>query len=326
MHGKLQLLQAEVDACAADVDEYHKREQCCTCAFVTFEKAEAAAETLAALSSYEFTFGSAERFRGRLALRVRRAPEAADILWENTCVKPAARAYRTVVASLVSLAVVGLAIWLVSWFVSKAPPMMRDVDCTQVVGTNPLYNTGRLVRNIMSRTSRACHTPANPARSPQPATLDCQTLFPLNDEAAWPPVLASLEALAAVVSPPACDLLINKGAFTVNVMTSTAAAVGDLVARGTFLNSTADFMSGSLQGSCAASVCYTCLCRERVDGGAGGGYGAGVTGQAGMCARYSDAFRGQDDLRYIIIGISLGAMILFMLVSTLQSLRVGACV
>ena len=63
-----------------------------------------------------------------------------------------------------------------------------------------------------------------------------------------------------------------------------------------------------------------------MEGGAGGGYGAGVTGQAGMCARYSDAFRGQDDLRYIIIGISLGAMILFMLVSTLQSLRVGACV
>ena len=157
-------------------------------------------------------------------------------------------------------------------------------------------------------------TPANTARFPQPATLDCQTLFPLNDEAAWPPVLTTLEALAAVVSPPACDALINKGAFTANVMTSTAAAVGDLVARGTFLNSTADFMSGSLQGSCAASVCYTCLCRERAEGGAGGGYGAGVIGQGGMCTRYTDAFRGQDDLRYIIIGISLGAMILLLLV------------
>ena len=47
VHGKVQLLQAEVDACTAEIDELHKREQCCTCAFVTFEKAEAAAEEVA---------------------------------------------------------------------------------------------------------------------------------------------------------------------------------------------------------------------------------------------------------------------------------------
>ena len=146
VHGKLQLLQAEVDACTAEIVEYHKRDQCCTCAYVTFEKAEAAAEALAALSAYEFAFGSAERFRGRLSLRVRRAPEAADILWENTCVKPAARAHRTVLANVILLAVLGVAAWLVSFLVSQTPPLLRDVDCTQVVGTNPLFNTGRLVR------------------------------------------------------------------------------------------------------------------------------------------------------------------------------------
>ena len=137
-------------------------------------------------------------------------------------------------------------------------------------------------------------------------------------------MLTTLESLAAVVSPPACDALINKGAFTANVMTSTAASVGDQVARGTFLNSTADFMGGSLHGSCAASVCYTCLCRERAQAGAGGGYGDGVTGLGEMCTRYTDAFRGQDDLRYIIIGISLGAMILLLLVRC--SAGRGACV
>ena len=146
VHGKLQLLQAEVDACTAEIVEYHKREQCCTCAYVTFEKAEAAAEALAALSAYEFAFGSAERFRGRLSLRVRRAPEAADILWENTCVKPAARAHRTALANVIFLVILGVAVWLVSFIVSRTPPLLRDVDCTQVVGTNPLFNTGRLVR------------------------------------------------------------------------------------------------------------------------------------------------------------------------------------
>jgi hypothetical protein len=169
VHGKLHMLEADVDACTAEVAEYHKLEQCCTCAYVTFEKAEAAAEALAALSSYEFAFGSAERFRGRLSLRVRRAPEAADILWENTCVKPAARAHRTALANVVLLAIVGFAIWLVSLLVSRTPPMLRDVDCTQVVGTNPLFNTGRLVRP-----SRAGRANCAPAHVPRPAAGDAR--------------------------------------------------------------------------------------------------------------------------------------------------------
>lgn len=150
MHGKLQVLQADVDACTAKIDEYHKLEQRCTCAFITFEKAEAATEALAALSPYEFAFGSAERFRGRLSLRVRRAPEASDILWENTCVKSSARAYRTAVANIACLVIVGVAVWLVSWCVSDTPALMSDVDCTQVVGSNPLFDTGRLVRSCLA--------------------------------------------------------------------------------------------------------------------------------------------------------------------------------
>ena len=317
VHGKLKVLQAEVDACTAEVDEYHKREHCCTCAYVTFEKAEAATEALAALSSYEFAFGSAERFRGRLSLRVRRAPEAADILWENTCVKPSARAYRTAFANVILLVIVGVAIWLVSWCVSKAPPMMRDVDCTQVVGTNPLFDTGRLVRSSLMHS--VWPAPAYVARSLQPVTLDCQTLFPLVDEAAWPPVLETLGKLAAVVSPQECDALIAEGAFKANVMTSTSSSVGNLVARGAFSNSTADFMSGSLRGSCAASVCFSCFCRERTQAGAGGGYGEGVTGQDELCVQYTDAFRGQDELRYIILGISIGTMILLLSVRCVRS-------
>ena len=159
VHGKLHMLEADVDACTAEVAEYHKLEQCCTCAYVTFEKAEAAAEALAALSSYEFAFGSAERFRGRLSLRVRRAPEAADILWENTCVKPAARALRAALTDVIHLAIVGFAIWLVSLFVSRTPSMLRYVDCTQVVGTNALFNTGRLVRSParVAQSARRAH-------------------------------------------------------------------------------------------------------------------------------------------------------------------------
>ena len=155
-------------------------------------------------------------------------------------------------------------------------------------------------------------------------TLDCQTLFPLADEAAWPPVLKTLEVLAAVVSPPECDPFISDGAFKTNVMTSTAASTGDLVARGTFVNSTADFMSGSLRGSCAASVCLSCLCREHAQPGAGGGYGADVTGLGELCTGNADAFVGQDELRYIVLGISICSMVLLLLVRCLAP-AVRAC-
>ena len=134
----------------------------------------------------------------------------------------------------------------------------------------------------------------------------------------------TLEVLAAVVSPQACDPLISEGAFKTNVMTSTAASTGDLVTRGAYVNNTADFMSGSLRGSCAASACFSCLCREHAQAGAGGGYGAGVTGLGGLCAGYTDALAGQDNLRYTFLGISICTMVLLLLVRSLLLLCLRA--
>ncbi len=139
-------MQDRVDAAAADIKQFSQEPYACTCAFVTFETVEAAKEALTALTWYEFAFGSAELFRGKFWLRVRRAPEAADILWQSTCHTTASRLVRSMLASLWTITVIGIATFLVWWQAVSTPQLLRDVDCSQVVGTNSLFNTGRMVR------------------------------------------------------------------------------------------------------------------------------------------------------------------------------------
>ena len=128
----LQNLQARIDVEADAILAFVARKQACTCAYVTFEQSQAAKEALTALSWYEFSFGSAERFRGKHALRVRRAPEASDILWENTVHAPLERSLRTWLTVALSFSVLAAAVYLVSWRAGSVPEMMRDVDCSQV--------------------------------------------------------------------------------------------------------------------------------------------------------------------------------------------------
>lgn len=126
-----QVLQARIDAIAAQIQDFVQRPHECTGAFVTFEKAEAAKEALTSLTWYEFSCGGAERFRGTHVLRVKRAPESSDILWENTVHGSTERMLRTWVTVGASCLLLGVAAWLVSWRAQLTPELLRDVDCSQ---------------------------------------------------------------------------------------------------------------------------------------------------------------------------------------------------
>jgi hypothetical protein len=176
----------------------------------------------------------------------------------------------------------------------------------QIVGTNALFNTGRAVR--APRLRMPCRLSSHAPFLPQPVALDCTVLFPLDDEFSIPTVLTTLGELAASLSHDTCDPLIREEEFKTNVMTKASATIGLELAQGVYLNNTADFLGGSLPGACAATACMVCFCREGMLEGAGGGYGAAVPDEDNMCAPYHAAFRAQDELRYITLGISIAAM------------------
>ena len=155
----------------------------------------------------------------------------------------------------------------------------------------------------------------------QPATLYCDVLFPLKEPDLQQNVLTTLSELSTSIPPASCDPLIREKAFQQNVMGADAATIGSSLANGAFLNNSASFMSGSLSGACAASVCMACYCRERMVSDAGAGYGTGVADTTGVCGPYTTAFHQQDEHRYVIIGISTGAMFILLMVRPASPLR-----
>jgi hypothetical protein len=154
-------------------------------------------------------------------------------------------------------------------------------------------------------------------------TLDCNVLFPLGDPDTSTAVLSTLNQFAASVAPSTCDPFIREETFKADVITSLSPALGARVAAGEFLqNNTQEFMRGSTQGVCAAAVCLACRCREGMLVGAGGGYGVNVP-QEGECDTYRDNFQAQDDLRYIILAISVCTMLI--LLGVRACARGGGC-
>ena len=191
------------------------------------------------------------------------------------------------------------------------------------MSSNPLFNSGRSVRACVC----ACVSPPVRAfrcllrvvlhtyvRPTQPVTLDCNVLFPLGDPDTSTAVLSTLNQFAASVAPSTCDPFIREETFKADVITSLSPALGARVAAGEFLqNNTQEFMRGSTQGVCAAAVCLACRCREGIVPGAGGGYGADVA-QGSECGTYATVFQAQDDLRYIILFISIITMLILLAV------------